>query len=948
MAISLANRTFTERHIGPDEQQTQTMLNSLNLQSLDELTQKVIPRSIALPELPQWTAPYTESRNLARLAELAQRNRVATSYMGQGYYDTVLPPVIQRNILENPGWYTAYTPYQAEIAQGRLEMLINFQTLIADLTGLPIANASLLDEATAAAEAMNLLFGQTRRSRKEAMTFGVKGPVWDSTLAVLHTRASALGIEVVSLDEQPDYPVEKLFGVLMQNPDAEGQAKDLSDAIATFKAQGVSTAMATDLLALCILPSAGAMGADIAFGNCQRLGVPMGFGGPHAAYFAVKEDYKRSLPGRLIGVSKDSRGQNAYRMSLQTREQHIRREKATSNICTSQVLLAVISTAYALYHGPQGLRKMALAIHQQAHSFAQWLKKNALNPVHGEFFDTVAFETELAHEIQQAGFAAGINLFRKGNRLQVSFDETKDSETIGRLTAFLADKLGLEHSDFHPYFETGISNLREEDYLKHPVFNRYQSEHEMLRYLKRLENRDLSLTHSMISLGSCTMKLNATAEMMPLSLEGFGRIHPMAPKTQTEGYQVLIKELGEWLSKITGFSRVSFQPNSGAQGEYAGLLSIRHYLESRNEGHRRIALIPSSAHGTNPASAVMAGMDVVVVACDKLGNIDLADLKSKIQTHQKELACLMVTYPSTHGVFEEEIRLICEQVHEAGGQVYMDGANLNAQLGLTSPGFIGADVCHLNLHKTFAIPHGGGGPGVGPIGVAEHLVPFLPSHPLWEKGEARGARSVSAAPFGSASILTISHSYVQMMGIEGLKKATQMAILNANYLRQKLENRFPVLYTDANGFCAHEFILDCRGFKETAGVQVEDIAKRLMDYGFHAPTVSFPVAGTLMIEPTESESQEELDRFAKALLQIRAEIEKIEKEEWPKENNPLVNAPHTADMVIGEWDKPYTREEAVYPLNELRDNKFWPYVGRIDNAYGDRNLFCSCIWPDAK
>ena len=948
MAISLANRTFTDRHIGPDQTQLESILKYLNLSDLEDLSSKVIPESIRNRETLDLTFPLTESQSLARLSEIASQNKVADSYMGQGYYDTFLPPVLQRNILENPGWYTAYTPYQAEIAQGRLEMLINFQTMVSDFTGLPIANASLLDEATAAAEAMNLFYAQTRRKRKGTNKFAIVGHVFDSTIAVLHTRAKALGIELVIVGDDLDVNFEELFGALIQNPDGQGRVKDWSKEIATFKENGLSVAMATDLMASCLVKSAGEMGADIAFGNSQRFGVPMGYGGPHAAYFAVKEEYKRNLPGRLIGVSKDSRGKTAYRMSLQTREQHIRREKATSNICTSQVLLAVLATSYSLYHGPNGLRKIAINIHQQAATFANWLKDHGLTPIHSQFFDTIAFKTEKAKEVQERGYNEGINLYRKDDVLQISFDEVKDDETVTKLAYFLSKALGLQDAAYVHTDAIALDELREMDYLKHPVFHANQSEHEMLRYLKKLENRDLSLAHSMISLGSCTMKLNATAEMMPLSLEGFGRIHPMAPWGQTYGYKLLIDELAYWLSKITGFADVSFQPNSGAQGEYAGLLAIRHYLDSKNEQHRDIALIPSSAHGTNPASAVMAGMKVVVVGCDQHGNIDLEDLKLKIEKHQENLAALLVTYPSTHGVFESSIKQICEDVHTAGGQVYMDGANLNAQLGLTSPGFIGADVCHLNLHKTFSIPHGGGGPGVGPIGVAEHLIPYLPSHPLLEKDHHQviDTRAVSAAPFGSSSILTISHSYVQMMGFGGLQKATQVAILNANYLLKKLEPHYPILYRGESGYCAHEFILDCRTFKTTTGIEVEDISKRLMDYGFHSPTVSFPVAGTLMVEPTESESKQELDKFIEAMISIRQEIKRIEDGEWSKENNPLIRAPHTADMLVDEWERPYTRQEAVYPLESIKENKFWPFVGRIDSAWGDRNLFCSCVWPD--
>lgn len=946
---------FVNRHIGPRQHEIDAMLAELNTSSLDELSAKIVPTSILKPDLlDALPKRQSEYEFLHDFGVLARKNKVFTSYIGQGYYDTITPPVIQRNILENPGWYTAYTPYQAEIAQGRLEMLLNFQTMVMDLTGMELANASLLDEATAAAEAMSMFFGCRKGKKKQANVFFVSETVFVQTIAVLQTRAQPLGIEIeVGAVDTLDITRNDLFGLLVQYPDRQGFIRDFSNFFTAAAEQNVRIAVASDLLALTLLKSPGAMGADAVVGSAQRLGVPMGFGGPHAAFFATKEEFKRQIPGRIIGVSKDLEGNLAFRMALQTREQHIRRDKATSNICTAQVLLAVMSAAYAVYHGPEGLRRIAEQCHLKARLMAKQLAHLGYNLVHKHFFDTLLLRPDSPEQLpllNQHFEDAKINPWLgEDGLISLSFDEAKTHQDLRILLNCFSPK-GISGLSFDINEEVqNVSEsipdelFRREDYLTDAVFHRYRSEHDMLRYLKYLENKDLSLTHSMISLGSCTMKLNATTEMLPITWPEIANMHPFAPNDQVQGYSEMIANLGDWLRTITGFSAISLQPNSGAQGEYTGLMTIRAYHQHRGALQRKITLIPQSAHGTNPASAVMAGMRVVVIDCDEKGNISLNDLRQKAEAHANELAALMVTYPSTHGVFESDIKEICKIIHQFGGLVYMDGANMNAQVGLTSPAEIGADVCHLNLHKTFCIPHGGGGPGMGPIGVNEKLAPFLPQHPFMPSKTKTGISPVSAALFGSASILPISYAYIRMMGSGGLKQATQVAILNANYLRAKLDSAFEVLFTGEDGFCAHEFIIDLRPFKQSAGVEVEDIAKRLMDYGFHAPTVSFPVPGTMMIEPTESESKEELDRFIRALLSIRDEIQEIVDGKADRHSNVLKNAPHTASLVTADaWDFPYSRQKATFPLEELRLNKFWPSVRRIDNAYGDRNLICSC------
>lgn len=952
MKINLSNAVkFENRHNGPTDAEIAEMLEKVGASSIEELIDETVPKSIQLEKPLNLPSAQLETDFLVEFKKLASKNKVLKSFIGLGYYDTFVPNVILRNVLENPGWYTAYTPYQAEIAQGRLEALINFQTVVMELTGMELANASLLDEGTAAAEAMGMLFAVKGREKKTAAKFFVDENVFPQTKAVLETRAEPIGIEIVyGSVEELDVTDPELFGVLFQYPDSDGVVRDYSAIVAAAKENKVHTAFAADLLALTILTPPGEMGADVVVGTAQRFGVPMGYGGPHSAFFATKEEFKRQIPGRIIGVSLDRAGNKAYRMALQTREQHIKREKATSNICTAQVLLAVMSSFYAVYHGPKGLQNIALRTHGLAKLTANGLKELGFEVSENEFFDTIKV-TLSSHD--QAHFSAiavgaGMNFRYAKDVVYIAFDETKslrDAQEVINVFASAAgkDPVSLKEKSDSLEVEFSESLTRKSEYLTHPVFNSYHSEHEMLRYIKRLENKDLSLVHSMISLGSCTMKLNATAEMIPVTWPEFGQMHPFTPMAQTAGYQELFANLERWLSEITGFAGTSLQPNSGAQGEFAGLMVIRAYHQNRGEAHRNIALIPTSAHGTNPASAVMAGMKVVLVKCDEKGNIDLEDLKAKAETHSNDLACLMVTYPSTHGVFEEAIREICATIHDNGGQVYMDGANMNAQVGLTSPGNIGADVCHLNLHKTFCIPHGGGGPGMGPICVASHLVPFLPGNPLVKTGGKDAVSSISAAPYGSASILPISYAYIAMMGGDGLTNATKMAILNANYIKERLSGHYPILYTGTKGRAAHEMIVDCRAFKEV-GVEVEDIAKRLMDYGFHAPTVSFPVAGTLMIEPTESETKAELDRFCNALISIRAEIKEIEEGKADRVNNVLKNAPHTANMVlVGEWDFPYTREKAVFPIDYVKENKFWPTVRRIDSAYGDRNLVCSCI-----
>jgi glycine dehydrogenase len=946
MNINLTNRKkFAKRHIGVSDSQLQNLLSTIGVQSLEQLMDETVPDTIrnnAELNLPQEKSEYVF---LNEFRQLAAKNKIFKSFIGLGYYDCITPNVITRNILENPGWYTAYTPYQAEIAQGRLEMLLSFQTLVTDLTGMYIANASLLDEATAAAEMMNMFYNARKGSRKNAYSFFVSDKCFPQTIDVLKTRAIPLGINLV-IDKLENFDASNLdlFGLLIQYPDLHGEVKNYSDLVDKAHAQDILVGFAADLLSLSIFTPPGEMGADAVVGTTQRFGVPMGCGGPHAGYMATKEEFKRIIPGRIIGVSVDATGKQAYRMALQTREQHIRREKATSNICTAQVLLAVIAAAYAVYHGPEGIRGIGTRVHGMAKLLATALKERGFPVLSQIYFDTIRIEVgnKLASIRSQAEFA-GMNFWYDNEVIQISVDETTEvSDIESILTVFgvdsnldqLLDSVKLE-------FSNGLE--RTSAYLEHPVFNSYHSEHEMLRYLKHLENKDLSLVHSMISLGSCTMKLNATSEMLAITWPEFARIHPFAPKKQLEGYTQLFSELSLWLSEITGFADVSLQPNSGAQGEYAGLLVIRKYLESIGQGHRNIALIPSSAHGTNPASAVMVGYKVVVVKCDENGNIDISDLKDKAEKYKNELAALLITYPSTHGVFEEGVKEICALIHNAGGQVYMDGANMNAQVGLTSPGFIGADVCHLNLHKTFCIPHGGGGPGMGPIGVAKHLVQFLPNHSVVSVSDNEGISAVSAAPYGSASILPISYAYISMMGAKGLKDATRYAILNANYLKARLESHYPVLYSGKNNRCAHEFILDCRNFKNSAGIEVEDIAKRLMDYGFHAPTVSFPVPGTLMVEPTESESQVELDRFCEAMISIRKEIQEIEDGIADKEKNVLKMSPHAAEVIMDDkWDRPYSREKAAFPLAWVKVYKFWPAVSRIDSAFGDRNLICTC------
>ncbi|QDH78125.1 aminomethyl-transferring glycine dehydrogenase [Echinicola soli] len=944
---------FEDRHNGPSANDVSEMLAKIGAASIDELIDQTIPKAIQLDNPLNLPEAKSEAAFLKDFRKMAAKNKIYKSFIGLGYYDTITPGVILRNVLENPGWYTAYTPYQAEIAQGRLEALVNFQTMVMDLTGMELANASLLDEGTAAAEAMNMLFATRPRDKKKATKFFVDEKVFVQTKEILKTRALPIGVTLVEGPlRELNLEDPELYGVLLQYPNADGEAIDYKALVETAKENSVATAFSADLLALTLLTPPGEMGADVVVGTTQRFGVPMGFGGPHAAYFATKDAYKRQVPGRIIGISVDRDGNKAYRMALQTREQHIKRERATSNICTAQVLLAVMAGMYAVYHGPKGLKDIALKIHGLAKLTAQGLAKLGFEQENENYFDTLKIKVDDVKQSKIKAFALSheMNFRYEPGYIYLAFDEAKTVEDVqeiievfARTTHSSADVVDLGSMVDHLSFEVADGLKRTSDYMDHMIFNAFHSEHEMLRYIKRLENRDLSLVHSMISLGSCTMKLNATAEMIPVTWPEFGQLHPFVPQDQAAGYYALFQDLRNWLSEITGFAETSLQPNSGAQGEFAGLMVIRAYHESRGESHRNIALIPSSAHGTNPASAVMAGMKVVIVKCDDKGNIDLGDLKEKAEKHKDNLSSFLVTYPSTHGVFEEAIREMCRIVHENGGQVYMDGANMNAQVGLTSPGVIGADVCHLNLHKTFCIPHGGGGPGMGPICVAKHLEEFLPSSPLVKTGGQQSISAISAAPFGSASILPISYAYIAMMGREGLKHATQTAILNANYIKARLGEFFPTLYTGAQGRAAHEMIVDFREFK-TVGVEVEDIAKRLIDYGFHSPTVSFPVAGTMMIEPTESESKAELDRFCDALISIRGEIREIEEGKADAENNVLKNAPHTAGMVMSDaWNLPYSREKAVYPLEYVKNSKFWPTVRRIDSAYGDRNLVCSCI-----
>jgi glycine dehydrogenase len=943
--------TFIHRHLGPTDADQREMLALLGLQSLQALSDAAVPADIQLKRPLDIPSHRGEQAVLNELHSIAAENRVYRSLIGMGYSDCFTPGVIQRNILENPGWYTQYTPYQAEIAQGRLEASINFQTMVADLTGLPLANASLLDEATAAAEAMAMCLAIARGAGQERNEFFVSHDCHPQTIAVMQTRAEPLGIALhVGRTKTIDFSNPKLSGILLQYPATDGYVGDYSSLVRQAHEAGALVVVATDLLALTLLRSPGEFGADITVGSSQRFGVPLGFGGPYAAFMSVKEEYKRQMPGRIVGVSKDRAGRVAYRLSLQTREQHIRREKATSNICTAQVLLAIMASMYAVYHGPEGLKRIAERVHGLAVVLAAGLRQLGFEIGSEVFFDTVRVRLTKtqADQILIRADEQGFNLRRhEDDSVGIALDERSSEEEIRRLMEVFVghERLSFTTHELSQAVTTAFpGNLaRTTAYLTHDVFNRSHSEHEMLRYLHRLQARDLSLTHSMIPLGSCTMKLNATTEMLPVTWPEFARLHPFAPPEQSKGYQELFRQLEAWLAEMTGFSAVSLQPNAGSQGEYAGLMVIRGYHRSQGEFHRDVCLIPVSAHGTNPASAAMVGMTVVPVACDQQGNVDLTDLEAKAVQHRTRLAALMLTYPSTHGVFETAVRRICQIVHTHGGQVYMDGANMNAQVGLCRPGDIGADVCHLNLHKTFCIPHGGGGPGMGPIGVARHLAPFLPGHPVTKLGGADSIGPVSAAPYGSPSIMTISWAYIALMGRDGLTKATQVAMLNANYMAKRLEKYYPILYSGASGFVAHEFILDLRQFKETAGVDAMDVAKRLMDYGFHAPTVSFPVVGTLMIEPTESESKAELDRFCDAMILIRAEIQDIVDGRQPRTNNLLKNAPHTAQVVTAsEWDRPYSREQAVYPAPWVRDRKFWPHVGRIDEAYGDRNLVCTC------
>ncbi len=939
---------FVNRHNGPRANDVTAMLAKIGAGSVDELINQTIPSAIRLKaplNLPKGMSEYAYHKHLR---SLASKNKVFKTYIGLGYNNTIVPPVVQRNILENPGWYTAYTPYQAEIAQGRLEALLNFQTMIMDLTGMEIANASLLDEATAAAEAMTMLFSNRSRDQVKngANKFFVSNECFPQTIDLLKTRSTPLGIELVIGDWKTQALDASVYGVLLQYPTVDGKVNDYAEYVKNIKSNGVAVAVAADVLSLVLLTPPGEWGADVVVGNTQRFGVPMGYGGPHAAFFACREEYKRIIPGRIIGVSVDAQGNPALRMALQTREQHIRRDKATSNICTAQALLAIMASMYAVYHGPEGLKGIAEQVHLTAVTLAAELKKMGYSVEEGSFFDTIKVKVADNNKIKDLAEKAQINFRYIAGAITISVDQTTDADDVNAILSVFAaasGKSAVSVSEEGIVAQTSSLVKRKSAILSHPIFNMYHSESEMMRYIKRLENKDLSLTHSMISLGSCTMKLNAASELMPITWPEFANIHPFVPVDQAAGFLEMINELDRSLSEITGFAKMSFQPNSGAQGEYAGLLVIQAYHQSRSEGHRNIALIPTSAHGTNPASAAMCGMKIVLVKCDEKGNIDVNDMREKAVLHKDNLSCLMVTYPSTHGVYEESIIEITNIIHENGGQVYMDGANMNAQVGLTSPGNIGADVCHLNLHKTFAIPHGGGGPGMGPIGVAKQLVPFLPSHSLVKTGGEKGIHAVSAAPFGSALILLISYGYIKMLGGEGLADATKMAILNANYIKESLAGHYQTLYSGKNGRCAHEMILDCVSFKREAGVEVGDIAKRLMDYGFHAPTVAFPVHDTLMVEPTESESKEELDRFCSAMISIKKEIDEIISGKSDKEDNVIKNAPHTAKSVItDDWKHVYSREKAVYPLKWVKESKFWPSVARVDNAHGDRNLICAC------
>lgn len=935
---------FALRHLGPRESDLQHMFKTIGVKDMDQLLYETFPDGIRLKNDLQLDPALTEYEYLTHIQQLGAKNKVFKSYIGLGYHPAIVPPVIQRNIFENPGWYTAYTPYQAEIAQGRLEALLNFQTTVIELTGMEIANASLLDEGTAAAEAMALLFDVRTRDQKKnnANKFFVSEEILPQTLSVLETRSTPIGIELVVGNHETFDFAEDFFGAILQYPGKYGQVYDYAGFINTAKSKEIKVAVAADILSLVKLTSPGELGADVVVGTSQRFGIPMGYGGPHAAFFATKEEYKRSMPGRIIGVSQDVNGNRALRMALQTREQHIKREKATSNICTAQVLLAVMAGMYAVYHGPKGLQYIAEKVHAAAATTANALTKLGISQVNSAFFDTIAVKADAA-KVKAIAEKNDVNFFyANADTISISFNETTSLNDINLVIAIFAEAAGKETItvttlDNAVHFPEKL--IRTSSFLQHDVFNSHHSETALMRYIKKLERKDLALNHSMISLGSCTMKLNAAAEMLPLSMANWNSIHPFAPAYQAEGYLTMLKKLEQQLNVVTGFAGTSLQPNSGAQGEYAGLMAIRAYHISRGEGHRNVCLIPASAHGTNPASAAMAGMDIIVTKTTPEGNIDVEDLRAKAIQHKDNLSCLMVTYPSTHGVYESSIIEITKLIHENGGQVYMDGANMNAQVGLTNPATIGADVCHLNLHKTFAIPHGGGGPGVGPICVAEHLVPFLPTNPVVATGGNQAITAISAAPFGSALVCLISYGYITMLGAEGLKQATQFAILNANYMKARLEEHYPILYTGECGRAAHEMIVDCRSFKQN-GIEVTDIAKRLMDYGFHAPTVSFPVAGTLMIEPTESEDLGELDRFCEAMISIRKEIEAATADDT---NNVLKNAPHTLAMLTTDrWEFPYSREKAAYPLEYIAENKFWPSVRRVDDAYGDRNLVCSC------
>lgn len=943
----MSTKKFSERHIGPRENDVKNMLSAIGVSSIEELINQTIPAKIRLKKELELDKPLTEYEYLNHISELGKKNKIFNTYIGLGYYNTITPSVIKRNIFENPGWYTAYTPYQAEISQGRLEALLNYQTTVIDLTGMEIANASLLDEGTAASEAMIMAFANRSKKLKQqdANIFFVSDKCLPQTIDVLKTRSTPLGIKLIIGDFSTFQFTDNVFGGIVQYPDATGQINDYKSFVEKAHTNESLVVVAADLLSLTLLTPPAEWGADVVVGTSQRFGIPLGYGGPHAAYFATKETYKRAIPGRIIGVSIDAQGNRALRMALQTREQHIKRDKATSNICTAQVLLSVMAGMYAVYHGAEGLKNIATTINALTNNLASQLDSLGLKRLNTSFFDTLTYEINANQKvnIEKTALENNINFYYTNTTVSISIGETENQQSINEIVTVFEKAFGQKATQ-NSNATTSVPSefVRKSPYLTHEVFSNYHSESEMMRYIKRLENKDLSLTHSMISLGSCTMKLNAATELIPLGWSDWANIHPFVPIHQAQGYQEMLKTLEKDLAEITGFDAVSLQPNSGASGEYAGLLVIRAYHESRGDTHRNIALIPSSAHGTNPASAVMAGMKVIVTKCDEHGNIDVADLKAKAEEHAQNLSCLMVTYPSTHGVFEESIMEITEIIHANGGQVYMDGANMNAQVGLTNPANIGADVCHLNLHKTFAIPHGGGGPGVGPIGVAKHLAPFLPSNAIIKTGGEKAIFAVSSAPWGSAYVCLISYAYIKMLGTEGLKKSTQFAILNANYLKAKLAEAYPILYTNVNGRVAHEMILQCNQFK-AAHVDVTDISKRLMDYGFHAPTVSFPVHDTLMIEPTESESKEELDRFVEVMLTIRAEIEAIASGKMNVEDNPLKNAPHTLASIINEnWKHPYTREQAIAPLNWIQHAKYWPTVSRVNDAYGDRNLVCSC------